>query len=192
MAAGPVGRWHDCWAYLVLTAPNPVVHAVWKEFWVGLVLLCHWKAPGAAALIAVYACVCVLVGCSVKAYLFHQLWAGSAIAVCLLLMRRLSDRFSSIVCLQFSETAPVGKAVWSHHSLKGEKKSTDSWNFSGDVAGKRWPSPPLCSPLWQMFTNVLWCKHSACSCLKYIYVRKVIRRCHLASLQAVFWLVTFS
>lgn len=67
-------------------------------------------------------CVCVLVWCSVKAYLFHQLWASSSIAVCLLLMRRLSDRFSSIVCLQFSETAPVGKAVCSHHSLKREKK----------------------------------------------------------------------
>jgi len=48
-----LGLWADGrWAYLVPSAPNPVVHAVWKEFWAGLVLLCHWKAPGAAALIA--------------------------------------------------------------------------------------------------------------------------------------------
>lgn len=49
----PLCLWADGrWAYLVPSAPNPVVHAVWKEFWAGLVLLCHWKAPGAAALIA--------------------------------------------------------------------------------------------------------------------------------------------
>lgn len=80
--------------------------------------------------------VCLLLGSTVKAYLFHQLWAGTSIAVCLLLMGRLSDRFSSIVCLQFSETAPVGKAVCSHHSLKGEKSqltpetSVETWQKS--------------------------------------------------------------
>lgn len=92
-------------------------------------LLQLWVSSGIVQTTRCIHCVCVCV-CTRA--------CPPALAVCSFLIRGLGDRLSSIACLQFSETAPVGKAVCSLCSLKELKKKKnnnqmESWNFNVDM-----------------------------------------------------------